>query len=267
MQECPTASGLEKLKVIGNPELWVDDPRGNFYCSGCHYGTVQRMICEVLEELDLAGKTIGVTGAGCAYSFFYGMDVDSVAAPHGRPPDTATGLKRVLPDRLVMTAQGDGDCISIGAESIIGAASRGENITVIMLNNGAFALTGGQMAPTTLLGQKTTTTPEGRNESEGFPVHVPELLATIKGVAYCARGSVHTNINYKFTKDYLHAAFTKQMNGDGLTFVEILSACPTYWHIDPVDCLDRIGNTMVEEFPLGVIKNVTLEAGNEVTDS
>jgi 2-oxoglutarate ferredoxin oxidoreductase subunit beta len=240
--------------LAGDPELWERDPRATFYCQGCHYGIVQRLVAEVLEELDLGGRAVGIMGAGCAYSFFYGLDVDSIAAPHGRPPDVATGVKRLFPDRLVATVQGDGDCIAIGAESLIAAASRAEKITVIMLNNGAFALTGGQLAPTTLMDQVTTTAPEGRQEEHGYPVHVPELLATMKGVVYCARGTVHNLPNYGRTKMYLTTAFRKQMDGEGFTFVEILSACPTYWHQTPLDCLDQIGESMVPEFPLGEIK-------------
>jgi 2-oxoglutarate ferredoxin oxidoreductase subunit beta len=166
----------------------------------------------------------------------------------------ATAVKRLFPDRLVLTVQGDGDCISIGAEPLIAAASRAEKITVIMLNNGGYALTGGQLAPTTLLDQVTTTTPEGRHEEHGHPVHVPELLATMKGVVYCARGTVHTPKNYARTKGYLKTAFRKQMNGEGFTFVEILSACPTYWKLSPLECLERIGDSVVPEFPLGEIK-------------
>jgi len=259
MQEQEVSSVSEPVEVppkvvAGEPKLWVRDPRATFYCQGCHYGIVQRLVAEVLEELDLGGRTIGSTGAGCAYSFFYALDVDQIAAPHGRPPDVATAVKRLFPDRLVLTAQGDGDCISIGAEPLIAAASRAEKITVIMLNNGGYALTGGQLAPTTLLDQVTTTTPEGRHEEHGHPVHVPELLATMKGVVYCARGTVHTPKNYARTKGYLKTAFRKQMNGEGFTFVEILSACPTYWKLSPLECLERIGNSVVPEFPLGEIK-------------
>jgi 2-oxoglutarate ferredoxin oxidoreductase subunit beta len=240
--------------LAGEPELWVRDPRGTFYCQGCHYGIVQRLVAEVLKELDLGGRTIGSTGAGCAYSFFYGLDVDQIAAPHGRSPDVATAVKRLFPDRLVVTVQGDGDCIAIGAEPLIAAASRAERITVIMLNNGGYALTGGQLAPTTLLDQVTSTTPQGRHEEHGHPVHVPELLATMKGVVYCARGTVHTPSNYARTKKYIKAAFRRQMSGEGFTFVEVLSACPTYWHMSPLECLGRIGDTVVSEFPLGEIK-------------
>lgn len=259
MQEPEVSSVSERVEVppkmlAGDPELWVRDPRATFYCQGCHYGIVQRLVAEVLEELDLGGRTVGITGAGCAYSFFYGLDVDQIAAPHGRPPDVATGVKRLFPDRLVATVQGDGDCIAIGAESLIAAASRAEKITVIMLNNGAFALTGGQLAPTTLLDQVTTTAPEGRHEEHGYPVHVPELLATMKGVVYCARGAVHDLPNFGRTKMYLKTAFRRQMDGEGFTFVEILSACPTYWYQSPLDCLDRIADAMVSEFPLGEIK-------------
>jgi len=241
--------------IAGVPKLWIRDPRSTFYCPGCHYGIVQRLVCEILEEMELGGKTIGSSAAGCAYSFFYGLDIDQVAAPHGRPPDVATAFKRLLPDRLILTVQGDGDCIAIGAEPLIAAASRAERITVIMLNNAGYAMTGGQLAPTTLLNQVTTTTPEGRHEEHGYPVHVPELLATIKGVVYCARGTVHTPANYRRTKGYVKTAFRKQMNGEGFTFVEILSACPTHWHLSPIECLERIEHSFMNEFPLGEIKN------------
>lgn len=243
--------------ITGVPRLWVRDPRSTFYCPGCHYGIIQRLVAESLDEMELGGRTIGATGSGCGFSFFYGLDIDQVAFAHGRPPDGATAIKRLLPDRLVITAQGDGDCIAIGAEPLIGAASRGERITVIMLNNSGYAMTGGQMAPTTLLTQTTTTTPEGRAyEVHGYPTHVPELLATMKGVVYCARGSVHTPAAYNRTKKYVKTAFQKQMDGEGFTFVEILSACPTHWHMSALDCLERIENEMTIEYPPGEIKNV-----------
>jgi 2-oxoglutarate ferredoxin oxidoreductase subunit beta len=178
-------------------------------------------------------------------------------AAHGRPPDVATAIKRALRGRpIVITLQGDGDCIAIGAEALISAASRGEKITIIMVNNANYGTTGGQMAPTTLLGQITTTTPQGRDTSSGFPIHVPEFLTSFKGVAYAARGSVHTPANYQRTKKYLKSAIKKQIDKVGLGFVEILAACPPDWHLSPVDSLKFIEEKMLPEFPLGEFKNI-----------
>jgi 2-oxoglutarate ferredoxin oxidoreductase subunit beta len=185
------------------------------------------------------------------------MEVDAIIGPHGRPPDMATGVKRVYPENLVFSIEGDGGLISIGGESLLGALTRSEKITVFMLNNAVYGTTGGQMAPTTLPGQVTSTSPTGRDVvTSGFPAHAAEMIATFKGVAYSARGALISAATYKKTKEYIKAAFQKQINNIGLGYVEILTACPTNWHLSPVDSLKWIEEKMVEEFPLGVLKNV-----------
>ncbi|MFC2058949.1 thiamine pyrophosphate-dependent enzyme [Chloroflexota bacterium] len=248
---------MKRQQVAGVPRLFTRDPRGAIYCPGCHYGIIQRLICECLEETDLGGRAIAAAGSGCQFTFFYAVEIDQVLGAHGRAPDIMTAIKRLLPDRLLLSVQGDGDAIAIGAGSLINAAARAEKITVIMFNNLGYAMTGGQLAPTTLIEQKTTTTPEGRiPHLHGYPIHTPELLATLQGVVYCARGTVHTPANFKKTKNYLKNAFRKQMNGEGFTFLEIISACPTRWHLSPLESLNFIENNVIKEYPLGEIKNV-----------
>jgi len=183
------------------------------------------------------------------------MGFDFIMTAHGRPPDVATAIKRILKYPLVFTIQGDGDCIAIGAGSLINAAIRGEKITIIMLNNTNYGTTGGQMSPTTLLEQRTSTSPMGREpQNYGYPVHVPELLATLKGVAYTARGAFNTPANFQRTKNYLKKAFEAQKENLGLTFVEIIVACPPNWHLSPVDSLKLIEDKVIPEFPLGEFK-------------
>ncbi len=245
-----------RKKVIGRPKVLIPETTGFVYCPGCHQPLVARIIAEVLEELELADKAIGVFGIGCN-SFLLGMlDIDAMLGPHGRPPDLATGIKRVYPDNLVFTIQGDGDLLAIGADPLLGALTRGEKITLIMLNNAVYGTTGGQMAPTTLLGQVTTTTPEGREANwAGFPIHAAELIATFAGVAYSARGACNSPRNYNLTKRYIKTAFQKQMAGLGLSFVEVLCACPVNWHLSPLDSLKWLEEKLIPEFPLGEFKN------------
>jgi 2-oxoglutarate ferredoxin oxidoreductase subunit beta len=214
------------------------------------------LLAEVIEELDIGGNTIGVSGVGCSTRMLLPLDIDGITTAHGRPPDVATAIKRSLrPEPIVFTLQGDGDSIAIGAGSLLSAALRGEQFTIIMLNNAIYGTTGGQMAPTTLLGQVTTTTPQGRQSDAGFPAHVPELLAGIPGVAYAARGTVHTPASYQRTRKYLKTAFQTQIDKVGLSFVEILVACPPNWHLSPIECLTWIEEKMIAEFPLGEFKN------------
>ncbi|MBM3132494.1 MAG: hypothetical protein FJZ95_05615 [Chloroflexi bacterium] len=224
-------------------------------CPGCQHPILARTIGEVLEEMEMDGKAIVVTGIGCAAGIAT-LNLDTVLGSHGGAPDTATGIKRLRPECMVVTMQGDGDCIAIGAGSFIGAMTRGENITIVMSNNTNYGTTGGQLAPTTLIGQKTATSPDGRNPlKEGYPVHVAELAATFRGVAFSARGALNTAANYQRTKKYIRTAFEKQIEGAGLSFVEVLSACPPNWHMTPVECLDWIAAKMIPEFPLGEFKN------------
>lgn len=251
-----------KERVVTRPSLLFDNKlareHGMTICPGCQHTTVGRVIAEVLEEMGLGGKAIGVFGIGCiSLSLQALLNFDYVGGGHGRPPDLATAIKRLLPEAVVFTAQGDGDCIAIGAGPLIGALTRGEKFTIFMSNNANFGATGGQWAPTTLLEQVTLTTPEGRQaEREGYPLPTAELVAQFRGVAYSARGALTTPANYQRTKRYVKTAFQKQLGNVGLSFVEILSACPTDWHLTPVESLKWIEEKLMAEFPLGEFKNV-----------
>jgi len=226
-------------------------------CPGCQHPTAGRLIAEALDDLGVAEKVIGVTGIGCSAGALALLNVDVVLGAHGRAPDIATAAKRLRPDALVFTCQGDGDCIAIGAGPFIGALTRGEKFTVIMCNNANYGTTGGQLAPTTLAGQVTTTTVGGRDPFvEGYPAHVAELAALFRGTAYSARGALNTAANYQRTKKYVKTALQKQLDGVGFSFVEILSACPPNWHMSPVEAVKWVGETMIVEFPLGEFKNV-----------
>lgn len=222
------------------------------FCPGCTHGIAHKLIAEVIGELGIEHRTIGVDGNGCSNIVY--MNIDNIFAAHGRGPALATGLKACRPDEIVFSYQGDGDCSSIGAAEIIHAAGRSENITVFMINNGVFAMTGGQKAPTTLLGQKTTTTQNGREaRRDGFPIKEAELLAAVPGSAYIARGSLHDPQHVAEAKEYIRKAFQTQMDGKGFSFVELLSACPTNWGLSPVEALQRVKNEMIPYFPVGEI--------------
>ncbi|KAF2960678.1 MULTISPECIES: thiamine pyrophosphate-dependent enzyme [unclassified Thermotoga] len=220
------------------------------YCPGCHHGIIHRLIAEVIDELDIQEKTIMVAPVGCsvfAYEFF---EVDGTVAPHGRALAVATGIKRALPDRIVFTYQGDGDLAAIGIAETIHAANRGEKLTTIFVNNAVYGMTGGQMAPTTLLGQKTTTTPYGRTAAnDGYPLHVSEALSTIGGVAYLERTTVSTTKDILNTKKAIKKAFLAQIKGLGFGMVEVLSTCPTNWGMSPVEAQNWLLENMVKEFP------------------
>lgn len=223
------------------------------YCPGCTHGVIHRLIAEVIDELGIREKTIAVAPIGCsvfAYQFF---NMDATVAAHGRAPAVATGIKRARPDLYVFTYQGDGDLAAIGTAEIVHAANRGENITTIFVNNAIYGMTGGQMAPTTLLGMKTTTTPYGRNASnDGYPIHAAEVIKELKGVAFLARTKVNTPQDVQKTKKAIKKAFLAQIQGIGFGMVEILSTCPTNWGIDPVSSLKWLEEHMVPEYPLGV---------------
>ncbi len=253
---------MEKKLVTGVPRLWVRHPKsfpgaGVFYCAGCYYPLLQRVICEIIDELGIEGESIAISGVGCSWLTYHALDVDGCDCAHGRAPDVATGIKRSLRGRpIVFTIQGDGDTIAIGAESLIAAASRAERITVIMVNNGNYGTTGGQLAPTTLLDQTTTTTVNGRKADTGYPIHVAELVASIKGVVYSARDTFTSPANYQRTKKHLRTAFQKQIDDIGFSFMEILSPCPPNWHLSPLDSVKRIEEEVIAEFPLGEFKNL-----------
>ena len=243
-----------KEKVCGMPRLKAM-PGG--WCPGCHYGVIHRLVCEVIDELGIDGRTIGVTDIGCNAGLVMGTDINFVMALHGRSLVVSVGIKRVHPEFIVYHAQGDGGLGAIGAGHFLNAMVRADKITTIFLNNAGYGMTGGQAAPTTLLGMRTATTEEGRiAEREGFPLHVAELAATMQGVAYAARVSVHTPANMQRAKRALRDAFEKQINNVGYSIVEFISACPTDWRMNPIDCLDYISETMLAEYPLGEFKNV-----------
>ena len=228
-------------------------------CPGCGHPLVWTMVAEALEELELDGRAVGVTGATCGGPIGMMLNVEWVYTAHGRPADVATAMKRVSDDGLVvLTYQGDGDTWAIGMEPTMHAAIRGERITIVMVNNGNYGTTGGQMAPTTLLGQKTTTSPFGRDvKREGFPIRAPELLSTLEGVAYAARGSVSSPANFQRTKKFIKTALLKQVSDIGFSYVEVLSPCPPDWHLSPGECMDRIERDVVPQFPIGEFKNVS----------
>lgn len=230
------------------------------YCPGCTHGTIHRLIAEVIDELDIEGITIGVSPVGCAYNNYEYYNCDMVQAAHGRAPAVATGVKRVHPENYVFTYQGDGDLAAIGTAEIVHAAARGEKITTIFVNNAIYGMTSGQMAPTTLLGQVTTTSPYGRkSETHGFPISVCEMLSTLEGAVYVERTSVHDVKNIKKTKAAIKKAFQVQNANKGFSIVEVLSTCPTNWGLNPVDSLKWLEENMLPHYPLGVFKGKDLE--------
>jgi 2-oxoglutarate ferredoxin oxidoreductase subunit beta len=236
-------------KVYQRPKAFTEV--ATHYCPGCTHGVSHRLVAEVLDEMNLIEKTVGVASVGCSVFAYNYFDCDFVEAAHGRAPAMATGIKRVLPDRVVFTYQGDGDMASIGMAEIVHAAARGENITVIFVNNANYGMTGGQMAPTTLPGQKTTSSPYGRDvEQMGFPIRAAELLATLDGAGYVVRRSLHDPKNIRLAKKAIRLAFETQVRGLGFSMVELLSTCPTNWGMKPVDALDWLEEHMIPVYPL-----------------
>ena len=230
------------------------------YCPGCGHSILHRIIGEVIDEMNLQERIIGIPPAGCAVLAYNYFDIDMGEASHGRAAALATGLKRALPDRVVFTYQGDGDIAAIGTAETVHAAARGENVTTIFVNNGVYGMTGGQMAPTTVLGQNTTTTPGGRKEKrDGLPIDLSRMLAVAKGSAYIERTAVNSPANILKTKKAIAKAFRVQLKGYGLSLVEVLSPCPTNWKMDPIDACKWIDKVVTNSFPLGVIKDVTGE--------
>ena len=228
----------------------------NHYCPGCTHGIINNMIGEVLEELDIIHKSVGIASVGCSVFIYDYLKCDFISASHGRAPSVATAVSRLLKDRVVFTYQGDGDLAAIGTGEIIHAASRGENIVVIFINNCTYGMTGGQMAPTTLNGQVTETTPYGRNEKDhGGPLKMCELLSSIKGARYIERVSTHNVRETMKAKKAIKKAFEYVKNGEGFSFVEVLSICPTNWGKNIVDSLKWVEDNMSEEFVLKVFKD------------
>ena len=225
------------------------------YCPGCTHGIAHRLVGEVLEELGLLGTTIGCASVGCSIFSYNYLNVDMIECSHGRAPAVATGIKRSVPDKTVFTYQGDGDLAAIGTAEIVHAAHRGEQITVIFVNNAIYGMTGGQMAPTTLSGQKATTAPTGRNsELAGMPLKMSEMIAEVPGAAHVERASLHHPKNIRRAKKAIRRGFTCQLQNRGFSMVELLSTCPTGWGLDPVAALEWLENNMIPYYPLGVLK-------------
>ena len=225
------------------------------YCSGCGHGLVHKLIAEVIDELGIREKTIGIAPVGCAVLAYDYWNFDVTEAAHGRPPAVAAAIKRVQPDKVVFTYQGDGDLASIGTNETIHAANRGDNLTVIFINNGVYGMTGGQMAPTTLLHQKTTTTVAGRDSNmHGYPLPILEMLKVLDGVCFLERRSLFSPAEVVKAKKAIKNAFMNQINGKGFSMVEILSPCPTNWKMNPVESLKWIENEVIKTYPIGRVK-------------
>lgn len=243
------------MKVFEKPHALTDNVL--HYCPGCTHGIIHRLVAEVIDELGIEGRTVGVASVGCSVMAYNYFNVDMVQAAHGRAPAVATGVKRTEPDNIVFTYQGDGDLAAIGTAELVHSAARGENITIIFVNNAIYGMTGGQMAPTTLLGQKSTTCPYGRDAIlNGNPIKVSEMLATLDGPSYVERVSVADVPNIKKAKKAIEKAFRNQVEGKGFSFVEVLCACPTNWHMSPLQAVEYVKNDMTKIFPLGVYKEV-----------
>ena len=248
--------------VFERPKSLIDVP--THYCPGCTHGIIHRILCEVIDEMGIEGDTIGVCPVGCSVMAYDYFACDMIEAAHGRAPATATGVKRALPDKYVFTYQGDGDLAAIGTAETVHAATRGENIVVIFVNNTIYGMTGGQMAPTTLPGQVTQTTPYGRDPKvNGYPVKMCEMLSALDGVALAQRVAVNSVPHIKEAKKAIRKAFENVKAGLGFSIVEILSSCPTNWGMTPVDALKRIEDEMIPYFPLGVYKDITAQEGNK----
>ena len=245
-------------KVYSRPRLLTENV--THYCPGCSHGVVHRIIAELLDEMGVADKAIGIAPVGCAVFAYNYIDVDWVEAAHGRAPALATAASRLNPDKLVFTYQGDGDLAAIGTAETIHAANRGENIAIIFINNAIYGMTGGQMAPTTLLGMKTATTPYGRTaELNGYPLAITNLLAQLDGTCYVTRQAVHTPASVRKTKAAIKKAFENQIAGKGFSLIEVVSACPTNWGMTPSKALEWVEEKMIPYYPLGVYKDRSAE--------
>ena len=239
---------FEKTKGLTDNQL--------HYCPGCTHGIIHRLVAEVLEELGVLDKTVGVASVGCSVFSYNYFNCDMIQAPHGRAPAVATGAKRANPDNVVFTYQGDGDLAAIGTAETVHSAARGENITLIFVNNAIYGMTGGQMAPTTLPGQVTQTSPYGRDTTVvGYPVRVSEMISTLTGASYVERVAVNNVKNILKAKKAIKKAFQYQIEGKGFTLIEVLSTCPTNWGLSPKDALKWLDDNMQEYYPLGVYKD------------
>ena len=227
------------------------------YCPGCTHGIVHRLVAEAIDELGVEGRTVGIASVGCSVMSYNYFECDMIQAPHGRAPAVATGVKRAHPDNVVFTYQGDGDLAAIGTAETVHSATRGENITVIFINNAIYGMTGGQMAPTTLPGQVTQTTPYGRDVSySGNPIRVCEMLSTLDGVALAQRVSVDSVPHIKEARKAIVKAFKNQIDNKGFSIVEVLSTCPTNWGLSPVEAMQWLRDNMIPYYPLGVYKDI-----------
>ena len=244
------------MEKIYSRTTTIQEDKVSGFCPGCMHSTVIKLIGEVLDEMKLVDKAVAITGIGCCGLHMDYIAYDTITAPHGRACAVATGMKRTSPDSLIFTYQGDGDFASIGLGESISAANRGENITVIFINNGIYGITGGQMAPTTLLGMKASTAPKSRiAEEHGYPMHMCEILNQLTAPRYLERTSCNTPQNVIKTKNAIKKAFQNQLDGKGFSMVEIVTSCPTNWGLDPLESLDFIEQKMLPEFPLGVVRD------------
>ena len=240
--------------VFQTPKSWADVPR--HYCPGCTHGIVHRLVAEAIDELGIEGKTVGVAPVGCSVRAYDYFTCDMIEASHGRAPAVATGVKRSLPDRVVFTYQGDGDLASIGLCETVSTACRGENVTIIFINNAIYGMTGGQMAPTSLIGQVTQTSPYGRDpKTQGMPIRICELLATLDAPAYIERVAVNSVPHVRQAKKAILKAFKTQVEGKGFSLVEVVSTCPTNWGLTPEKALAFVEEKMIPQYPLGVFKD------------
>ena len=244
--------------VFDKPHALTDVPM--HYCPGCTHGIVHRLVAEVIDEMGIEGQTVGIAPVGCSVFAYNYFNCDMIEAPHGRAPAVATGVKRAKPDNFVFTYQGDGDLAAIGTAETVHVGARGENITIIFINNAIYGMTGGQMAPTSLLGQVTTTSPYGRKKDiQGNPIKVCEMLSTLDGTAYAERCAVDCVKNVNKTKKAIRKAFEMQKDKKGLSIVEVLSTCPTNWGLSPKAAIEWLRENMMEKYPLGVYKDITAE--------
>lgn len=251
-----TLPSATRRVVYARPDALTDTI--THYCPGCGHGIIHRLIGELLDEMHLTARTIGVASVGCSVFAYDYFNVDFIESPHGRAPAVATGVRRVRPDAFVFTYQGDGDLAAIGTAEIVHAAARGERISVVFVNNGTYGMTGGQLAPTSLLGQRTTSTPLGRDPVlAGYPIPITEMLALLPGVAYAARGSIADPGLVGKAKGMLRSAFQAQVDGAGFSIVEILSTCPVGWGVTPVQAMAHVKDEVVDTYPLGVITDRT----------
>ncbi|MBR0374608.1 MAG: 2-oxoglutarate oxidoreductase [Mogibacterium sp.] len=245
------------MKTVYKKPACLGVRKRNSFCPGCMHSIASRLVAEVLEEMDLVDNSVMIAGIGCGGNASFGyIDMDVGKAPHGRACALASAYKRCNPDELVFTYQGDGDLAAIGFAETMHAANRGENFSVIFINNALYGMTGGQLAPTTLEGMVTTTSPAGRgNNGEGYPMNVCELINCFKAPAYIARGTCTDPKNVRKTKEYIRKAFQNQLDGKGFSIVEIVSACPSDWHMSPKQCIDFINEKMLPEYPLGEFRS------------